>query len=99
MPTPSVEFESPGLTVGELPVFEHRVRLDTPTSAVLELFERHPNLVGVMVDDEAGLFGVVSRAGMLERLSQPFAHELYMKRPIRQMHDVIITDPDVIQAG
>jgi len=100
MPQPTLDHVTAALTVGELPVSEHRVAPTTPTSVVAELFERHPNLVGVIVgDDETGLMGVVSRSSLLERLSQPFALELYMKRPIRQMHDAIDTDPDVMPAN
>jgi signal transduction histidine kinase/DNA-binding response OmpR family regulator len=66
---------------------------------VADLFEHNPTLVGVMVGDERTLLGVVSRARLLERLSQPFALELYLKRPIRQMQDVINAEPDVIAFG
>ncbi len=99
MAQPTLDHVTAALTVGELPVSEHRVSPTTPTSVVAELFERHPNLVGVIVGDDAGLLGVVSRSSLLERLSQPFALELYMKRPIRQMHDAIDTDPDVMPAA
>jgi signal transduction histidine kinase/DNA-binding response OmpR family regulator len=98
MSQPTLDHVTAALTVGELPVSEHRVAPTTPTSVVAELFERHPHLVGVIVGDENGLLGVVSRSSLLERLSQPFALELYMKRPIRQMQDVIDTDPDIMPA-
>jgi signal transduction histidine kinase/CheY-like chemotaxis protein/HPt (histidine-containing phosphotransfer) domain-containing protein len=74
----------------------HRVAPTAATAIVSDLFEHNPTLVGVMVGDERELLGVVSRARLLERLSQPFALELYLKRPIRQMQDVINADPDVI---
>ncbi len=98
VPQPTLDHVTSALTVGELPVSDHRVSPATPTAVVAELFEKHPNLVGVIVGDEEGLTGIVSRASLLERLSQPFALELYMKRPIRQMQDVIDTNPDVMPA-
>ncbi len=44
------------------------------------------------------LLGIVARSRLQERLSQPFALELYLKRPIRMMHDVIDSDPDIMDA-
>ena len=99
MSQPALDNVTPALTVGELPVSDHRVSPTTPTAVVAELFEKHPNLVGVIVGNEDALTGVVSRASLLERLSQPFALELYLKRPIRQMQDVVDTDPDTMPAS
>jgi signal transduction histidine kinase/DNA-binding response OmpR family regulator len=87
------------LIVGELPMADYRVTPETATAAVAELFERNPTLVGVLVGSEQELLGVMSRSSLLERLSQPFALELYMKRPIRQLQDVIDFNPDIMTAG
>jgi signal transduction histidine kinase/DNA-binding response OmpR family regulator len=84
------------MTVAELPVFDARVSPNAMTAVVADMFERQPHLVGVLLADGQELFGVVSRASFLERMSQPFALELYMKRPIRAMHDAVNTEPDVI---
>jgi signal transduction histidine kinase/DNA-binding NarL/FixJ family response regulator/HPt (histidine-containing phosphotransfer) domain-containing protein len=99
MSQPTLEHITPGQTVGELPMSDYRLSPSTPTAVVAELFERNPNLVGVIIGDEQGLVGVVSRSSLLERLSQPFALELYMKRPVRQIQDVFDTDPDVLAAS
>jgi signal transduction histidine kinase/DNA-binding NarL/FixJ family response regulator/HPt (histidine-containing phosphotransfer) domain-containing protein len=94
----------PSLTVRELPGFSERVSLQTPASEVAQLFERLPDLVGAIVIDESAnaaggeIVGVVSRAAFLERLSHPFALELFMKRPISQMIEVIDLDPQVVPA-
>jgi signal transduction histidine kinase/DNA-binding NarL/FixJ family response regulator/HPt (histidine-containing phosphotransfer) domain-containing protein len=85
--------------VGELPTSERWVSPATATAVVADLFERDPSLVGVMLGDEPELSGVVVRSRLLERLSQPFALELYLKRPIRQMQGVIDLAPDVIPAA
>jgi signal transduction histidine kinase/DNA-binding NarL/FixJ family response regulator/HPt (histidine-containing phosphotransfer) domain-containing protein len=87
------------LVVADLPMSDHRVAPQTPTAAVAEMFERNPALVGVMVASDQELLGVVSRAGLLERLSQPFALELYLKRPISLLQDVIDSNPDIMTAG
>jgi signal transduction histidine kinase/CheY-like chemotaxis protein/HPt (histidine-containing phosphotransfer) domain-containing protein len=98
---------SPSLTVRELPGFSERVSLQTPASDVAQMFERLPDLVGVIVADESAsglgpgevsgeLVGVISRAAFLERLSHPFALELFMKRPISQMVEVIDVEPQIV---
>jgi signal transduction histidine kinase/AmiR/NasT family two-component response regulator/HPt (histidine-containing phosphotransfer) domain-containing protein len=92
---------SPSLTVRDLPGFSERVSLQTPASDVAQLFERSPDLVGAIVVDESAspiceVVGVVSRAAFLERLSHPFALELFMKRPISQMIEVIDLEPQVV---
>ncbi len=99
MSHPALDQIASDLKVDQLPASEICVSPTTPTSAVAEVFEKHPKLVGVIIEDGKGMLGVVPRARLLERLSQPFALELYMKRPIQHVHDVIDTDPDVIVAG
>jgi signal transduction histidine kinase/DNA-binding NarL/FixJ family response regulator len=94
----ALEHVTSALAVGDLPMSSHRATPQTPTSVVAELFEQNHSLVGVIIGDDAELTGIVSRSRLLERLSQPFALELYMKRPIRQMQDAIDTDPDVMPA-
>ena len=94
---------SPSLTVRELPGFSERVSLQTPASDVAQLFERSPDLVGAIVVDNSAnasgeIVGVVSRAAFLERLSHPFALELFMKRPISQMIEVIDLEPQIVPA-
>jgi signal transduction histidine kinase/DNA-binding NarL/FixJ family response regulator/HPt (histidine-containing phosphotransfer) domain-containing protein len=85
-------------TVGDLPTSERWVSPATPTAVVADLFERDPGLVGVMLGEERELLGIVLRSRLLERLSQPFALELYLKRPIRQVQGVIDFEPDIIPA-
>jgi signal transduction histidine kinase/DNA-binding NarL/FixJ family response regulator/HPt (histidine-containing phosphotransfer) domain-containing protein len=96
---------NPSLTVRELPGSGERVSLQTPASDVAQLFERSPDLVGaIVVDDSSGqsggveIVGVLSRSAFLERLSHPFALELFMKRPISQMVDVIDFEPQIVPA-
>ncbi|RPI76387.1 MAG: hypothetical protein EHM42_14795, partial [Planctomycetaceae bacterium] len=98
MSHPDLATISNGMTVGELPAYAHHVSPLTTTGAVLELFDRHHDLVGVIVEEHGRLVGVLSRGGLMERLSQPFALELYTKRPIRVLHDSINHAPDVIPA-
>ena len=105
---------SPSLTVRELPAADEHVSLDTPAQEIARLFEDRAELVGVIVVDRgmtggagkaAGtgasadrVVGVISRAAFLERLSHPYALELYIRRPIAHMRDVIDVEPQIFRA-
>jgi serine/threonine protein kinase len=91
----TIDHVTMGPTMMDLPVSDQRVSPVTLTSVVAQLFERFPHVVGVIVEDESGLHGVVSRLNLLERLSRPFALELYLKQPIQQLPGVIDPDPDI----
>jgi signal transduction histidine kinase/DNA-binding NarL/FixJ family response regulator/HPt (histidine-containing phosphotransfer) domain-containing protein len=84
------------LVVGDLSMSERMVSPETPTGAVVEMFERAHTLVGVMVGHQGEIVGVVSRSNLLERLSQPFALELYLRRPIQTLKDVLDGNPDIM---
>ena len=97
--TPTLGDVGPEMTVGELPMFDHRISPETPTSVVADLFERNSHLVGVIVATDDDLAGLLPRSAFLERLSQPFARELYIRRPIRSMSQAFLTNPDVLSAN
>ena len=84
------------LAVKDLPMSDLVVSMETLTGVVADMFERDHKLVGVLVGTPQELVGIVSRSNLLERLSQPFAQELYLKRPIRMLKDVFDGDPDVM---
>ena len=88
----------PGMSLGELPASRHCVPPTCTTGEILEIFDAHPEIPGVIIQDGDRLVGVLSRAGLMERLSQPFALELYRKRPIRVLHDTIDDTPDLFVA-
>ena len=75
--------------LGDLPGFNQEVTPHTPTSAVVEVFERDPILPGVLVADAEVLHGIIARDRLLECLSQPFGQELYRRKPIRFVLDAI----------
>src|SRR5262245_3123009 len=76
-------------TLADLPCHDYRVSADTRTSIVADELNRRPELPGVIVADDAGLLGVVSRSQYLDSLSRPFHLELYSKRPIALLLDSI----------
>jgi signal transduction histidine kinase/DNA-binding NarL/FixJ family response regulator/HPt (histidine-containing phosphotransfer) domain-containing protein len=87
------------MTLGDLPASQLGVPPSCTTGEILDLFDRHPEIPGVIVQDGSRLVGVLSRVKLMERLSQPFALELYRKRPIRVLHDTIDDAPDRFDAS
>ncbi len=84
----------PGAQVSSLPLDDWQVTAQTLASEVVELFEKTPECIGIMVIEDQELVGVISRSQLLTLLSRPFGLDLYLKRPVRQMIDSI----DVVQA-
>src|SRR5689334_23191468 len=75
------------MTLGSLTAYDMTVSSEAPASQVAEAFERHPQLPGVLISGGpgTGVVRLLSRERFLEQLSQPFGHELYMRRPIRNL--------------
>ena len=76
-------------TLAELPVAECQVPVETPISVVRSQLDANPDLPGFIISDGHRFLGMVSRARLMERLSQPFALEIYARRPVRVMLDEI----------
>ena len=77
--------DPPGMTLGALASFDVSVTAETPAQKVSEAFEKNTELPGVLITGMPDGVALVSRERFLEQLSQPFGHELYMRRPIRVM--------------
>ncbi len=84
------------MTLLELPSEECQVGPDTPMSVVRSLLESRLELPGIIVCDATHFLGMVSRSRLMERLSQPFALEIYLRRPVRFMLDEIEVNSLVI---
>ncbi len=84
------------MTLLELPAEECHVSPDTPMSVVRSLLESRLELPGIIVCEATHFLGMVSRSRMMERLSQPFALEIYLRRPVRFMLDEIEVNALVI---
>lgn len=76
-------------TLAELPAAECQVPVETPISVVRSQLDANPDLPGFIINDGHRFLGMVSRARLMERLSQPFALEIYARRPVRVMLDEI----------
>lgn len=72
-------------SISDLQLFEAQVQVDEPAQYVMDFFDRHPALPGVIVIDNDVCVMMLSRKIFFECISKPFSLELYLKRPIRVM--------------
>ena len=78
--------------VGDLPSFDYKASIETITEEVTRHLEAHPELPGVILVDKAGLFGVIPRERMFERLGHRYGVELFLRRPIVELQKNLSTD-------
>ncbi|MEO1590479.1 MAG: hypothetical protein AAFU71_04205 [Cyanobacteria bacterium J06632_22] len=75
-------------TLGELLLEEALVNLETPGQVVVKQLEQRQRLPGVVVVEHGELVGLVSRRQLYQGLSQPYALEIFLRRPIRVFLDL-----------
>ena len=79
--------ELPALVcVGDLPACDYSVPVDIVTEEVTKHLETHPDLPGVILLKEGRLFGVIPRDRIFERLGHRYGVELFMRKPIVELH-------------
>lgn len=83
---------NPNSTIADLETHKYQVDADTLGEVVSNEFQDHPNLPGVIIKEGEEVLGVISRRKFLEQMSQPYSLELYLRRPIRVLLEVMETD-------
>lgn len=87
-------------TIADLPYHLFQVSSETKASVIAERFEYDLEVSAVIVVDEEGLIiNMISRLKFLERMSKPFALELFINRPIRKIIPFITTRPTRLSAS
>lgn len=76
-------------TLGDLPAHELALDLTARGEVLASLFERHPELPGVVVTEAGAVRGVLSRGQYLRLVSRYLGHEVYHPRPIRHMFEAL----------
>lgn len=90
---------TPDSTVGELPGYHFSITKGIPGSHVALAFEQQPYLPGVIVLEDDRVLAMISRQIFLERLSQPYGLEIFLKRPIQSFLSITaIGDPFILPA-
>ncbi len=93
LPTQELHLKS---TVGELQLFDAQVAIDFPAKTVMDFFERHPAIPGIIVVENGLYASMLSRKEFFECISKPYSLEIYLKRPIRVMIESIPYAPHII---
>lgn len=65
-----------------LPGYAFCIDVSRPSCWVAEAFEQHPTLPGAIIVHEHKVVAIISRRIFLERLSQPYGIEVFLKRPL-----------------
>jgi signal transduction histidine kinase/CheY-like chemotaxis protein len=76
-----------GEVVADLPTFDYWVTPQTRLGAVVDELQRRPDLPGVILRDARNVTGVLARSTILDQLSRPFGHELFLPRAAAALLD------------
>ncbi|NJL83745.1 MAG: chemotaxis protein [Chloroflexaceae bacterium] len=80
---------TPDSTLSDLPTHRYRVAATTLTQSVESEFLERPELPGVIVTDAEAIIGVISRQKFFEQMSQEYSREIYLKRHIQVLLNVV----------
>ena len=94
---PSDIFNIP-VSIVDLPAHIYSVTPDTETEMVVEQLEKHLDLPGVMIVENGKLLGVITRLKLFERLGHRFGVELFLRKPIIQLKDLVRSRTQPLQA-
>ena len=91
-------FTDSSTTVGDLLGYDYQVTPATHTRLVVNELERQPELPGVLIVKEGVCLGMVSRHKCLELLSRPFGDEVFLKRSIFTLFQILHINPTRLTA-
>lgn len=79
-------YQSTPNTIGGLRTHAISISPQTPMGRVMRALESSPELPGVLVFENDQYLGILSRRKIYERLSRPYANELFMKHPASRFY-------------
>lgn len=80
---------NPHSTIAELVSHDFQVHINTLGQVINEKFQNQSELPGVIVTENRKMVGMISRSKFLERMSQPYSLELFLKRPVKALLNVV----------
>jgi signal transduction histidine kinase/CheY-like chemotaxis protein len=86
-------------TLADLGAFDCQIGDLVPGGEVIATFRRHPSMSGAVVHDGERTLGVVSRTGLFGALGQRFGMEVFLKRPVGSMLEVLQSSSLCLPAG
>ncbi|WP_017303739.1 sensor histidine kinase [Spirulina subsalsa] len=97
---PSTHFDFKTLTLdstlSKLFLYDAEIEDTHPVVEVAELFDNYPILPGIILKHQGKFVGMVSRRRFLERMSRPYARELFLQRPIQSLYGFIQTELAIV---
>ncbi len=79
-------YQATPATIGGLPTHNISIAPQTPMGRVVRELENSPELPGVLVFEHGQYVGMLSRRRIYERLSRPYAIELFLKHPAARFY-------------
>jgi signal transduction histidine kinase len=67
----------------------YEIEVTDTALAALELFEKNSNAPAVILKENGIYKGMISRFRLFENMSKPFSRELFLKRPMSELHELI----------
>jgi hypothetical protein len=87
---PRDKFQIP-VCIADLPAADFQVSPETLTESVVAELEKTPELPGVLIVQNKKLIGLITRLKLFERLGHRYGVELFLRKPIGSLKDVIRT--------
>lgn len=85
-------------TIGQLELFSATLSTNALGKEAKKLFSAHPLLPGILLVQHQKLIGMISRQQFFALMSQPYSLELFLKRPIQAVHDLISIEPLILSS-
>ncbi|MFB2878016.1 sensor histidine kinase [Floridanema aerugineum] len=79
-------------TLGVLPLYSFAADVNCPCAEVVEIFEKHSKLPGVILLDRGKFVGMISRLRLLETLVLSEKQDLFLKKTLQFLYNYARTD-------
>lgn len=99
LPLPGMENLSLDSTLQELLLYDFAIESTQPGKEVAKALEANPLVPGFIVLEKGQLLGMVSRRRFLECMSRPYGLEIFMKRPIKSLYSLALTNTLVFSSN
>jgi serine phosphatase RsbU (regulator of sigma subunit) len=78
--------------LSNLELWDVSAELDATVAQIERLFLENPRLPGIVLTEDAGVAGVLSRKRLTAALSRPYARDLFVRSPLRRLITVSAID-------
>jgi signal transduction histidine kinase len=86
-------------TLHDLPLWNQSLELDILVNSLTQCFENEPLMPGIILTNNQGYAGMISRRRFFEFMSRPYSLGLFAERPIANLYDFIQPEIFVLPAN